>query len=179
MLSDRHNHDGSSGNGPRVRLRDIIDAERFAFIPAGQFEETNANVALGQFNNFAVLSFTDGVSGVATVSFMLPATKKSISSIKILFNNRTASSVLRLAYNFERARLATTQATDSLAEASYTTGATVNTLYELEIPKTAWDGLLQLTPFDILGLKITRSGASASDTYNAALEIYGLLIEFS
>lgn len=178
MLSDRHRHTGAASDGGRINLRDIIDAERFLFIPATDFEETDANVAIAQLSSFAALVFTDGVTGVSCTTFMLPQTKKSIAGMQIVYYNQAASTNLYLSFNIERARESITDPTDSLASATYATGATVNTLDTIEIPKTVWDGLLQLNPFDVIGLKITRTAGNVADTYNADWKVFGLLVEF-
>lgn len=178
-LSERHKHDGSATGGSKIHINDVQDQGRYLFIPATDFEETDANVALAQSGDFAVLSFADGASAAATVSFMMPSGKKSISSIKLLVRNTTASSVLRLAFGVSRARSSVADVSDTEAEASYTTNTTANSLHSITIPKTAWSGLLQLISFDVIGFKITRNGASVSDTFNAAMPVYGLLIEFS
>lgn len=178
-LSERHKHDGSSAGGSRIHIDDIQDQGRYLFIPATDFEETDANVALAQSGAFAVLSFADGASAVATTSFMMPAGKKSISSIKLLIRNTTVSSVLRLAFGVSRARNSVADATDTEAEASYTTNAVANSVHIITVPKTAWAGLLQLISFDVIGFSLTRNGASGSDTFAAAMLVYGLLIEFS
>lgn len=178
-LPDTHTHTGAAGDGKRIHSKDIVDSDRYLFIPATDFEETDANAALAQLNSFAVLNFTDAATAISSTSFLIPSQKKSISRMQLLFYNQSASTNLRLTFNFELAREGITNRTDVEAAADYATGALNNSLDSIDVPKSAWNGLLQLNPFDVIGFKLTRSGAHANDTYNADLKIFGLLIEFS
>lgn len=178
-LPDTHTHTGAAGDGRRIHLKDVLDSDRYLFIPATDFEETDANVAIALLNSFAILNFTDAATAISSTTFLIPSQKKSISRIQILFYNQSVSTNLRLTFNFELARIGITNRTDVELAADYATNSLNNSLDSIDVPKTAWDGLLQLNPFDVIGFKITRSGAHANDTYNADLKIYGLLVEFS
>lgn len=178
-LPDTHTHSGAAGDGRRIHIKDVLDSDRYLFIPATDFEETDANVAMALLNSFAVLNFTDAATGIAATTFMLPSQKKSISRMQLLFYNQSVSTNLRLTFNFELAREGIANRTDVELATSYATGSLNNSLDSIDVPKTAWSGLLQLNPFDVIGFKLTRSGADANDTYNADLKIFGLLVEFN
>lgn len=179
MLPDSHNHDGSSKGGKRINVYDLVDYEKFLFLNPQAWTEISSNINPTVVGNQGVLTFSDGFSTVAVCTFMMPATKKAIAKMDLLLWNQTSNGVLRLAFGFDKTRAGQPVVTDALAEASYTTSATINVMQKISIPRTAWDGLLQLNPFDILGFKLTRSGSNALDTYNSNMSIFGLLIEFS
>jgi len=179
MIPDNHNHDGTPLGGKKISVRNLTDYERYLFIPAIEFEETDANAAIAQLSNHAVMVFTDAATGVSTLSFMVPSTKRSISKIQVVYFNQNNNSNLYLTFATERAREGVANVTDASTIAAYATGATDNVLDYIDVPKSAYDGLLQLNPFDIIGFKITRTAGDAADTYNADWKVYGLLVEFS
>lgn len=179
-LSSNHRHGGGAQDGNPIPARNIERIYQYRFIPATEFDITDANISLKQFNEFEVLEFADAVSSVTTVNIWLPTFRKVIKSLKLIYWDRSASSLnIRLAFAARRGRVGSTPVTDSLAEASYATVGTAGDIQEIEIPKDAWDDLSPTQWHDIIGLEITRNAAAATDTYNNDLEVLGLLVEFN
>lgn len=179
MLKDTHIHDGSFEGGEKLHIRNIVDANRYLFLTPGDFEESSGAVAITIASTRAVLSFSDGSTGQCYASFMVPPHKKAISSIKVFYYRSFTNRNLVLTFTTRVDRLNATSLSDTSGSGTYNSGTTGGELQYIEVPKSAWDGLLGLKPFDIINFSITRSGGSGSDTYNSAWPVLGVLVEFS
>lgn len=177
-LSVNHRHGGGAGDGNRIPARNIVDVNKYTFIPATDFETSDANFAVSTQNGYTAGVFTDGATAATSCTFMIPAYKRSISEIKFYYYNDTSSADVRLKFDVSRGREGVADATDTLAYDQYTTTSTTSQIEIIKVPRGAWDGLGDLQEFDLIGFTITREGGSASDTYNADFDLLGLLINF-
>ena len=177
-INDLHRHTGGVMDAPNINIKDVIDYHRYKYIPASDFDDSDANITFTNVVDFAVLSIANAVKVATVVNIFIPTYKKGISSIDIIYYNRNGGSDIVLGFSTRRARVGHATVQDILAAAAFTVGATTNYVYALPVPKTAWNGLQGFREHDIVGLTIARDGTSQSDTYGNAFEILGLLVQF-
>ncbi|HEC64959.1 hypothetical protein LCGC14_0568140 [marine sediment metagenome] len=179
-LSLNHRHGGGGTDGNKIRARNIEKLYQHRYIPASEFDVTDANVSLAQVLELGAVVFADGASAVSTFNIWIPTWRTSLIGLKLIYIDRSASSLnIRLAFATRRARIGVATITDTLAEASYATVGTADAIQTIEIPRIAWNNLLNTQYHDIIGFEITRNGAAGTDTYNNDLEIIGVLPEFA
>ncbi len=179
-LGSRHRHGGGSEDGDKVLARYVQDIEKWQYIPPAEFDTTDANVALEQNTDFETVVFASYTDATSIVNIWMPTYKKSLSKIRIIYEDLSAvSSTIRLSFVTRRARIGRPTVTDSLAEASYASVGVINNTQAIEIPRAAWNGLQQLNEHDIIGLTIARHAAGQTDDYGADFRILGLIVEFA
>ena len=148
----------------------------------------NAGIALSAiYGGYPIVSFTDNDAGVNywRVSVKVPATATSISSIEIIYANDTVSGDLMLGYitdliDYAGLPVANSQDSTQSAPAAQTSSATAGAAWaSLTVPSTAYNGLVISGSNDIVSIRIQRDSDHASDTYNAAWRVAGVLFTFA
>lgn len=151
----------------------------------GLFALNAAGVSLGTDSQglAAALIFADATNTIAGVWSEVAAGATSISSIKVFYEDESASAlVIRMFfytghYDTDADGSAMTLDTTDTAT-SYTTGGTANRLKVITVPAGAYNGLT-LDGGDLFGFQIRRDSTDAADTYNAALRIISVRILYA
>ena len=151
---------------------------------SGDAQSNTSTTRLSLASGFGLpcMSFSDAATGLANWHCKVPSGATSISSIKVLYANESTSTDLYLKFvtshvDTDAAEgVETIDATDT--ESTYTTGSTASRWNVITVPAAAYDGLT-VDADDIIGLRVQRTGGDASDTYNAAWLVAGIIFTFA
>lgn len=155
------------------------------FVPAGAFiPGTNCTLtASGSTAWVGVAQFADGAQGRALVNVQVPSGATSISSIKIWYQDSTASA-LNLYLEFETAAFNTDTLGSAVSSdtnggvAAYASQGTAGVIASVTVPSGAYNAH-SVDAGDIVTMRINREGGNANDTYGTTWDVLGVEFTFA
>jgi hypothetical protein len=168
--------DDNAGGGASTTF---VEASRGVGMTSGG--RSAATVEASSIESFTpIMSFTNGANDAASFGFYIPDDKTGISSIKISTMKTTTGNIFFDLLSVRQYADGSDKGLDQVTNEVVSTGGTVGTdrREDLTVPSTVYDGLT-FAAGDYVVLAISRDGTNASDTYEAAVEAFGLLVTFS
>ncbi|MBU6430900.1 MAG: hypothetical protein KGJ58_01690 [Patescibacteria group bacterium] len=156
-------------------------------VPAIQFATSTNQDYTPPYVNYITANATstfyvmvDNVTSGFSVSAIVPLGKTSISSIKILYS-QTSTGNLKLYYrsSYVGTTYPTSPTIDAIGEV-VAGGGTNGNINTITVTPTAYDNISSVTGNGLITLQVQRdSSDAANDTYNANLNVYGVLFTFN
>lgn len=157
--------------------------ETVMWVDASSFDLSDSDVIITDNSAHPVASFADGATGEINASVIVPSGGSTISSIQVIYFNTEEGTNLYLTWYvalIDVSGMPVATDIDSGDTAStYATGATDNRYESESAPAGSFDGISTPDNGDILAVRLFRTAGNASDTYNAAWLVAGLLFTFS
>lgn len=154
----------------------VVDA-----LPGTGSPNVNAPVSVNNEGQ-PMWAFTDGVGGILDVNIKVPAGATSISSIKVLYFQQSTGNVFMKFYTCKDpvSTLPSTTVFDQTdTDTAYTGAANDQKVGAFTVPTTAYNALGSVAANDLVGIRISRNGASASDTYNTSWCVVSVRFTFA
>lgn len=142
----------------------------------------NANASFAWFNNISVAQFANNQDGIWVANVKVPSGATSISSMSLFYIRQSTGN---LYLKFGTGHVNTDTAGSSIEDDStdtdttYAGGAADDSLGIITVPAGAYNGLTNIDADDVVGIRVTRTGSNASDTYEASWNVIGVQITFA
>lgn len=155
-------------------------ADMKVFMNAGElYTDATRNVA----NSFQTIEMADAASKFISGQIKVPVGATSISAIKLVIrrSNGSGGNLYMQAttdiHDYVDADAKVSDTNDIYR--AYNVATIDNELGLITMNSAMYDGLTGISVDDILGVRINRDGSHASDTFNATLVVYGIMVEFA
>jgi len=142
---------------------------------AGELYSTDTTMTTS--GNYAMHSFADGVTNSVYMNWIVPQDFSSMGIFKIYWRALSAASnvgVWKFEWSFAGSNEDKDNTTGSSGELTSTNNGSDKVNYLIHLPS----GIGTISPGDILSLKISRVGSSASDTLSSSAEILAVGIQY-
>ena len=173
-------YDSDPIGGDEATRKSYVDSgDKYIFIPAGASSDLDAQIAYSTSLDFNALSYTNNQTAGANFSTQLPNNLTSVSSIKLLYIGENFGNLyLKFPTYYYDLTASSSVSSDTTDTDTAYAGVSSSALGIVTIPAAAYNAHT-FAAQGLFSIRITRTGADGTDTYESDWDVIGLLIEYN